>query len=64
MPTVQELLQPIPQEHQLVSGRVEVFFHSSIQYDHTIMRWEHEWAGTEACGSHDMTVPIQIEVRL
>ncbi len=43
---------------------MEVFFHNSMQYDHTLMRWEHEWAGTEACGSHDVTVPIQIEVRM
>ena len=61
---LQELLKPVPEERQLSSDSVEVFFHNGMQYDHTLMRWEHEWAGTEACGSHDVTVPLQIEVRL
>lgn len=61
---MQELLEPVPEEDHLINGRAEVFFHTSMQYDHTIMRWEHDWAGTEPCGSHDVTVPIQIEVML
>ena len=60
----QELRRPVPEEHHLSSaGPPGVFFHNSIQYDHTIKRWEHEWAGSRACGSHDVTVPLQVEVR-
>lgn len=60
---MQELLKPVPEEEHLSSALPpEVFFHSSIQYDHTIKRWEHEWAGSQACGSHDVTVPLLIEV--
>ena len=61
---MQELRKPVPEEHELSSaGPPEVLFHSSMQYDHTIKRWEHEWAGSQACGSHDVTAPLQVEVR-
>ena len=60
---VQELRKSVPEERHLSSAQPpEVFFHSSMQYDHTIKRWEHEWAGSQAYGSRNVTVPLLIEV--
>lgn len=40
----------------------EVFFHNEMQFDHTIKRWEQEFAGSEACGSQSASAPLRIEV--
>lgn len=41
----------------------EVFIDNSMQYDHTIKRWEREWAGPGACGSSDASEPQRMGVR-